>query len=164
MGSAGGKMKGKITDDQVIALYGKKTVKDIAEELGVSQTAVFDRARKLGITGRQRRKKVIEEVEQRNGEEVMRRADEFKCGLEKMFTALEKDIDDCLALEEHEKRRIDKESKNRWIQPKSIRRLLRLKDWKMKRMKEVMILIEAFNNRPGNPLEFFRKKQHSGAS
>ncbi|MGA3244370.1 MAG: hypothetical protein ABSE41_07135 [Bacteroidota bacterium] len=70
-------MSAKMTDEQVMELYGEKSVNEIAKELGVSKTAVLNRAKKLGITRRENRKKVLEEVQRRQGEEIIKRMDEF---------------------------------------------------------------------------------------
>jgi DNA-binding Lrp family transcriptional regulator len=138
----------KITDEQVLALYGQKTVKEIAEELGVSKTAVLNRAKKMGITRREKRKKVDAEVKRQQGKEIVKRVEEFKPQLMEWIKALEQDINDYRSLERHLKDRIDEQVNSHGVRPECIERdfeqLFRIKDAKFKRLASLMLLIGAF--------------------
>jgi DNA-binding Lrp family transcriptional regulator len=148
MDSTNHKRKGKITDEQVLALYGKKPVNEIAKELGVSRTAVLDRARKLGITRREERKKVDQEVRRKQGEEIVKRVDEFKLQLQEWFDALEQDVNDYLRMEHYLKDRIQEMINAGRVRPErieqSFEQLCKIKDRKLKRVCCLAILISAF--------------------
>ena len=148
MNSGDGNGKEKSTDERMLALYGEWSVKEIAEELGVSKTTVINRAKKLGLTRREKRKRVDEEVRRLQGQEIVKRVDEFKLQLKKWFNALEQDVDDYLCLERYWKARIDEQIKRGRVRPESIERsfeqLRKIKDDKLKRLCSLAILISAF--------------------
>lgn len=147
------KKSSKITDEQVLSLYGQKTVKEIAEELGVSRTAVLNRAKRLGITRREKRKKIDSEVERRQGEEIVKRVQEFKPQLMEWIKTLEQDVNDYQTLEKYLKDRIDElvnsTGEERERIERSFQQLLRIKDAKFKRLACFMLLIGAFYDADG---------------
>jgi predicted transcriptional regulator len=138
----------KITDEQVMELYGTKPVNEIAKELGVSRVAVMNRAKKLGITRRERRKRVEEEIHRLQGEEIVRRAEEFRPQLAEFYRKLLADLNDYDCLKDYLKDKIEEEINDPSVDDDQINRSISqlqtlLMSW-LKRVKPFLTILHAF--------------------